>query len=571
MANKAKLAAALLLGSLGWAFYALSDYYSSLGLAYTAWDLLYGGLRLFTMSVLIPPGTATWSLKLAAILSPLAAMFTITVYAIIAAAALTGRLKWRLLRLKGQTVICGYGYLGRILARHYRRAGRPVVVIELKNHDGWTEFQRDSGMTLIPGDAAGQGVLQKARLEYAGSVVIVCGDEAANLLVATAVAKYLGRVIPRSPVDCRLHLPHLDNGAAQGFLAVLDRQNPHLNIQGFDPDTVVACGLLEKYPLDRETISEKSGVEVQLVLVGYNHFSKVLALAAAQTAHYANGRPPRLVFFDHPVEAEDEFRARHPQAEEAARFVFTGLRLESQAGRQALEEAALDEGRLTTLVFCDEHPIRAFGQALLPPLSVREKAFTLVRAWDVERGALSEFLGKGEADFGLQLFGAYALDLGLALGVDDKARIIHGYYAEKYPGGPNAGPWETLGLGAKQSNRWQALHLSAKLRAVGCRLKPRNSVLYGDRVVKKGGFRDDEIETLARMEHNRWQANRRLAGYKRGERDERRLFHPDLLPYEDLAEDVKEKDRLFIKALPDLAERLGQVIVRSSGDSEKKP
>ena len=336
-------------------------------------------------------------------------------------------------------------------------------------------------------------------------------------------------------------------------------QRPNLNIQGLDPDTAAACALFEEYPLDRQAIGADSGTEVQLILAGgFNHFSQMLALAAAQTAHYANGRPPRLVLFDHPDEAEGELRGRFPQAEAAARFVFTGLKLASPAGQERLARDVQKEDRLTTLVFRDEQPPQGLP-AWLPPWSGRENILILALAGDVDNHPMREFMKPGEAGFNIRLFRADALDR-QALKIDETARILHGYYNARYPGEPNAGPWEKLEPEARRNNYWQALHLSAKLRAVGCRFTPRTEAIAGEEPVT--WFNDLEIETLARMEHNRWQANRSLAGYRPGPRDDRRLFHPDLRPYEDLEEDVKDKDRLFIRALPDLAERLGRIIVR---------
>jgi hypothetical protein len=48
-------------------------------------------------------------------------------------------------------------------------------------------------------------------------------------------------------------------------------------------------------------------------------------------------------------------------------------------------------------------------------------------------------------------------------------------------------------------------------------------------------------------------ADKHLAGYSYGEvRDEDRMLHPDLIPWEDLSDADKEKDRANIRQIPQL-------------------
>ena len=61
------------------------------------------------------------------------------------------------------------------------------------------------------------------------------------------------------------------------------------------------------------------------------------------------------------------------------------------------------------------------------------------------------------------------------------------------------------------------------------------------------------MELLAQLEHRRWMADKHLAGYSYGEvRDEDRMLHPDLIPWEQLTEADKEKDRANIRQIPHL-------------------
>lgn len=99
------------------------------------------------------------------------------------------------------------------------------------------------------------------------------------------------------------------------------------------------------------------------------------------------------------------------------------------------------------------------------------------------------------------------------------------------------------------SNIDNAHHIATKLLAIGYRVKP-----------VKPGFEpvtlrldEYEIETMAKIEHSRWSWDKRLNGWIYGiTKDSLRKTHPGLIPYEDLAESEKEKDRELVKMIPSL-------------------
>ncbi|MCK7538272.1 MAG: RyR domain-containing protein [Marinilabiliales bacterium] len=83
-------------------------------------------------------------------------------------------------------------------------------------------------------------------------------------------------------------------------------------------------------------------------------------------------------------------------------------------------------------------------------------------------------------------------------------------------------------------------HIPTKLLSIGYRIRPVNK-----------GFKpltlhldDEEIETMARVEHLRWSWEKRLNGWTYGKvKDGKRKIHPDLIPYDELGEAEKAKDR----------------------------
>ena len=58
---------------------------------------------------------------------------------------------------------------------------------------------------------------------------------------------------------------------------------------------------------------------------------------------------------------------------------------------------------------------------------------------------------------------------------------------------------------------------------------------------------------MARLEHERWVVERRLAGWLSGpQRDPDHKITPYLVPYDELTDDVKEWDREAVRAIPDV-------------------
>jgi serine phosphatase RsbU (regulator of sigma subunit) len=99
----------------------------------------------------------------------------------------------------------------------------------------------------------------------------------------------------------------------------------------------------------------------------------------------------------------------------------------------------------------------------------------------------------------------------------------------------------------KYSNADNAAHIPTKLLSIGYKL----------REVKKGfkpyalRLNEEEIETMARVEHIRWSWEKRLNGWTFGTvKDDKRKTHPSIIPYEQLSESEKDKDRELVKLIP---------------------
>jgi serine phosphatase RsbU (regulator of sigma subunit) len=107
--------------------------------------------------------------------------------------------------------------------------------------------------------------------------------------------------------------------------------------------------------------------------------------------------------------------------------------------------------------------------------------------------------------------------------------------------------FENLPDEIKYSNFDNAAHIPTKLLSIGYKIRP----------VKKGfksvalHLNDSEIETMATVEHLRWSWEKRLNGWRYGSsRNDSTKTHPSLIPYHELSEPEKEKDRELVRLIP---------------------
>lgn len=140
--------------------------------------------------------------------------------------------------------------------------------------------------------------------------------------------------------------------------------------------------------------------------------------------------------------------------------------------------------------------------------------------------------------------------------IEELAKLAHDDYnknqMERNPGKELEYPnWDSLPDSLKYSNIRQIRDIPEKLKILGC---------YAD--IKKDGEKEyqisnDDIEILARIEHDSWVNERTEQGWKYGsEKDVEKKVSPYILPYDDLAEKIKELDRDTIRNIPLLLSRV---------------
>jgi hypothetical protein len=185
------------------------------------------------------------------------------------------------------------------------------------------------------------------------------------------------------------------------------------------------------------------------------------------------------------------------------------------------------------------------------------EAFAALAAFEKARGFACDFAGtmplakKYPGEFRI-----YRLRRVRSLPLDVLARVIHEEYCreairrgETPAETSSLRSWEELPADLQASNREQAADIPAKLRTLGYELEPSRADV-GPLLV----LAPQEIEMLARREHDRWMESRLRQGwqYAPGPKDEARKTTPYMVPWDDLPETEREKDSASVRNIPHL-------------------
>lgn len=487
----------------------------------------------------------------------------------------------RLSRQKGHLVICGLGDLGVRIAHDARRHRKIVVAIEKDLVTAVRDLMSKKGVMLIEGDAREPALLRKARVEHADCIFAACSQDDINVAIASIAGQMITQGPRTTPLKCRLLIedPPLRHLFSDGSKFPNTERNKYIvDCKDLHYRESTARHTLRHYPLDFQHIGRDTDIKVHLTIVGFGPMGQELALHAAQIGHFANKVEKRNKLHITILEKTGTsswltFKKRYPRYTEICDTDFNEfdpddpdfmdwmVRLCPDHGesRQLLTYALCfdkeDQTNLRLGLECSEHHAKArLDKKLTQPIQ-----YLIHLTSRGGYGALFSRDGKGAGiDANVHAFGMmediFTWDVLFHGAEDAVAEALHKDYCQKFN---RDTPWEQLNHGVKDSNRQAADHIPIKLRAIGLHEEPLNSNKEGIT-----GFSDEQVELLAAMEHERWCAERWLAGWKRGERNDESKTHPDLVSWAELPMGQEKKDYAQIRAIPAVLKNAGWGIYR---------
>ena len=468
--------------------------------------------------------------------------------------------------IKNHVVISGLGRMGFLLAKAFRKAGHPVLVLERDAANLRIQACRNAGAIVLVANATDPEVLQRARLNHARHLLIVCGDDGTNAAVAAHAHDVVGDRLEKLGCSVQVADPDLWDLLRSWGLAT----PPSMRLAFFNVYDIGARAMLERVPPFALEMpggpgaSESVEAVPHLVVVGAGRFASQLIVQALRKwrARVGPGGPKlKLTLVDEDaIGRGEELRRRHHGLDEVAHVVTRSLGLKSLEFRRAAFLFDEQGGPSATRVYvCVDDESAAVSATLMLLGHLRDRGVPVTVRVDQEEGLalLLREVKKREGFEHLEVFGLleHACHPDLITRGDNEvlARSLHDYYyrSQQVLGidrttNPSVVPWDELPLDLRELNRNQADHIAAELDAIGCRIAPLLGI-----EAEPLALTDEEVERLAIVEHDRWLAERRAMGWTLGPRDKDRRTNPNLLPWEQLGEDARTLTREMVRRMPE--------------------
>jgi hypothetical protein len=527
------------LGAWGWLDHHLS-----------ADEALYRGMALFDNNNDVyhgSPGSTDWRFLVGRWTGVVtvfgAALFTL-------AAILRERVVLAFARLvRQQVIIIGAGDIAMKAFEAARRSRRSVVWVGAPALEAFSiralalPWPPDDHLRTIAGYAA-----------QADHILLAQGDDAAALVMARTARE----AAPIAFITLLLEDGRLAEDAAAMF------NQPRTRV--LSAAAVSARALNVNHP--PFLIAKARGHDrLHALIVGFGQTGQAIARDIIINCRTTYLGLPRITVVDPNAKAlEGVMRVRAPELDACAEFNF----IEGAFGTHGVEPGSAELGRaiatagpLTAVYVCrhvDAEALSVAGmlQSLLraadvdePPIFVRlREAETLTPPAEGDHG-LGSLIPFGDLD------SIIAASEFLSTTPDQAARTYSAAYRNAIPperrddpSDPSAKPWDELAETFRQATRNLVEHIPAKMASAGIdpslwvgvsgppRL-PRDVRLFSC---------ESEFERLAELEHERWNAQRRMDGWRwAASRNQARRLHPNLEAYDRLDEPTKDYDRTLVR------------------------
>jgi hypothetical protein len=359
------------------------------------------------------------------------------------------------------------------------------------------------------------------------------------------------------------------------------------------PDTQTAeqntC--IEYTPLDHQPITPESDRKVHLVIIGMSNMGVALGIQAAHLCHFPNfetrGIKTRITFIDEQADREMNFlkgRYKHlfrevdcfyRDIEEASRNFdntaekekFTDIEFEFVKGsvehpgiRDYLAGACTEADVYLTIAVCFSFPPQAIAAGLYLPDEVYDNRIPVIIRQEISYctvAMLSSRLKEGgyRKYANVKPFGMLDNCYDPEKAGDLLPMMVNYVYVTRrmdFPVEQMKAEWDKLGTAYKWSNRYNADAITLKARSFGIG-KPTSDEP------------EVQLELMAKVEHNRWNMEKLLMGFRPTSAAEKeaigkdsRLFkaykakfvHSCICAYGELDDAMQENDRYISKALP---------------------
>ena len=486
------------------------------------------------------------------------------------------------------SVICGLGWQGRGFAYHLKDNPFRTVGIEIAASEDSASFCKKNLVVLYHGNADHRSELLAAAVHRADRIFVCTGNQDENLHIAHEIHDLIShhedhwliklatqgwlqlrrawwtlgsadeRQKEKAPVRLYISVSakNIDHGLGGGVLADFFPASEKIEPILYNAD-ILSARMFFYHHRPHEWAQLWGQRRVHLVFVGLSRIGAELILQYARIWPYAKFKKPLITIISRHPEDIEKLRQRYPALFDSQHGCceLNAVNREDPSSNLIDEPIMIDTSNkapITAVIICHEDSTINLDRAI----NIRHLSNKINR-WRVPLFVHTPRQEGMDAVFGTSAnnsnpaqrivpFGSARehCDVKLIDYMDRLARQMHNDYLQQ-PGIHDANAhllpanrrWHALPLKLRVPNQRAADHAMVKLADAGYRWHGYKPSLPNARRLK-------EKKRLARTEHQSWCNERRLAGYRAGsQRDEARLIHNTLLPWDELAEKDKNKDR----------------------------
>ena len=445
-----------------------------------------------------------------------------------------------------------------------RGRGRTVVIVSTS--DNLLAQARQHDILTVPGDPSDEATLSAAGVVRAGALYACAGRGAANAGIAVLAGQLTeGR---KRPLSAYALVPDIELGVDLRALRLGVSGQPGLDLAFFSLEDAAARKLLADYLPTADV-----GQPPRIVIIGFGPLGQAVLRETAWRRlkqMKQDGGPRAEVFL--PNVAEDDVRpvaAAFPAIDYACSVVYgAGLWPPRTADYTVFvcpDSVRSDDDDKTLHESMSVRRAVASGRGRVVACAREPASFARTLAGYTR--FLEDLQGRISV-FGILEEACMPANIRDDAFIEQIAEAIHKDYVanaeargETEKTNSSMVPWNRLPDDLRQANIAQAVNIGVKLETINAVVAPESLS------VPEFSFTKNEVEDLAKLEHERWRQERTAQGWRPGEkRDNKRKIHPSLVDWAVLPESEREKDRASVLAMPGVLHEAGYQILRVPPD-----
>jgi hypothetical protein len=482
----------------------------------------------------------------------------------------------------GHVVICGVGFIGSVMACHFQKEGRVVIILEKNKDNPELTKCRENGALVLHQDANNPDVLKSVGMKDAAMVFILTGDDSQNTDIASfcaAIARTRQRHLP--PLVCHVHIddPNLSFALRQWELELPDHDRIHFGFFNLYHASGGSAATCESRKMLKASI--ESAVQPVLLIIGLGDFGKSLLVNLGKRWHEIrkdSTAKMRIIVVD--IQAKARVRSLctiYPSLKDCCDIVPQQIDVHTAEFIKGEFLEGTDPRQLTGAYIC----LRDEGDATSVAITLHD-LLCYKCGWSIVGSTTSRIIVRTVNDYGMtEVIRKLREGLGwnihafpIMTNFCEKKRYgnelsellaeaTHQDYLDREFGkgitekeNPSAVPWSKLSEDLRDLNRDQAESLIRNIHEYGYRIVPMR--LWNEPFMKFDPA-DPMILDLAKREHVRYVEMKEAQGFRWGVKsDKLNKINETLVPWEDsrLKEKEKEKDIQTILGLPDRLARV---------------